>query len=401
MVAESDRSRREPHWVTPRLALLRDGRLAVTCDLDDYEHSHEYQEPGIYVWWSTDLGQTWSAPENTGILGIEPDRIIELPDGRLSMGSHFLPAETQKHAEYIWRSADGGRTWGPGVAVARDAVHMYCEGAYIPLAGGALLCVLRDNLHHNYPSQVALSFDNGETWTVPVEAPFAGDRPFIGQLEDGRILVTFRNQGGNRGTYAWLGTVDELISTGYRVSALHLGPEEIQLSAGEGLRITHRRPATTKYNLLPPESYRSEVLFDVQVPRREPQWRPGRALRPGAAGPRQRAPHARAERALPERLRFPAPPDRPPLPGGPDPLAPAGGCTTPPGWCGCTWTARTCCASACRPPVPSSPPASAVRGRHGDVLLADGQLPHPQPIGAGALLGLGRPQRAVPGPVRA
>jgi BNR repeat-like domain len=265
VVAESDRSRREPHWVTPRLALLRDGRLAVTCDLDDYEHSHEYQEPGIYVWWSTDLGQTWSAPENTGVLGIEPDRIIELPDGRLSMGSHFLPAETQKHAEYIWRSADGGRTWGPGVAVAKDAVHMYCEGAYIPLAGGALLCVLRDNLHHNYPSQVALSFDNGETWTVPVEAPFAGDRPFIGQLEDGRILVTFRNQGGNRGTYAWLGTVDELISTGYRASALHLGAEEISLSAGEGLRLTHRRPATTQYNLLPPESYRSEVLFDAQV----------------------------------------------------------------------------------------------------------------------------------------
>ena len=136
MVAESDRSRREPHWVTPRIALLRDGRLAVTCDLDDYEHSHEYQEPGIYVWWSTNSGQTWSAPENTGVLGIEPDRIIELPDGRLSMGSHFLPAETQKHAEYIWRSADGGETWGRGVAVAQDAVHMYCEGAYLPLAGG-------------------------------------------------------------------------------------------------------------------------------------------------------------------------------------------------------------------------------------------------------------------------
>ena len=114
------------------------------------------------------------------------------------MGSHFLPADTQKHAEYIWRSADGGKTWGRGVAVAKDAVHMYCEGAYVPLAGGALLCVMRDNLHHNYPSQVSLSFDNGDTWTAPVEAPFAGDRPFIGQLADGRILVTFRNQAGTR-----------------------------------------------------------------------------------------------------------------------------------------------------------------------------------------------------------
>ena len=273
VIEESDRSKREPHWVTPRIALLSDGRLAVTCDLDDYEHSHEYQEPGIYVWWSFDLGKTWSKAENTGVLGIEPDRIIELPDGRLSMGSHFLPADTQKHAEFIWRSADGGKTWADpsagrfrgGVVVAKDAVHMYCEGAYIPLRSGALLCVLRDNLHNNYPSQVALSFDNGDTWTQPVEAPFSGDRVFIGELADGRILATFRNQGGNKGTYAWLGTVHELLTTGYRVSALHKGREELSLSGEDGLRITHRQPATTLYNLLPPESYKSEVLFDCEV----------------------------------------------------------------------------------------------------------------------------------------
>jgi hypothetical protein len=55
------------------------------------------------------------------------------------------------------------------------------------------------------------------------------------------------------------------VSTGYRVSALHEGPEELSLAAEEGLRLIHRRPATTQYNLLPPESYRSEVLFDAQV----------------------------------------------------------------------------------------------------------------------------------------
>ncbi len=41
-----------------------------------------------------------------------------------------------------WRSLDGGRTWGPPVAVAKDAVHLYGEGAYVPLADGTLVCVL-------------------------------------------------------------------------------------------------------------------------------------------------------------------------------------------------------------------------------------------------------------------
>jgi hypothetical protein len=263
VIAESDRSKREPHWVTPRIAYLSDGRLAVTCDLDDYEHSHELQDSGIYIWWSADLGRTWSAPEVTGVLGIEPDRIVELPDGRLAMGSHMLVAETQKHTEFFWRSADGGKTWGPPVKVAGDDVHLYCEGAYIPLAGGALLCVLRDNLHNNYPSQVCFSFDNGDTWTEPQEAPFSGDRPFIGQLPDGRVLVTFRNKAGNKGSYAWLGHIQDELA--YRVAALHGGAEAISLSPTGGLRIHHPTPATTQYNLLPPESYRSEVLFDADV----------------------------------------------------------------------------------------------------------------------------------------
>jgi hypothetical protein len=263
VLAESDRSKREPHWVTPRISHLSDGRLAVVCDLDDFEHCHEWQEPGIYVWWSEDEGRTWSEPVNTGIHGIEPDRITELSDGRLSLGSHMTCADTQKVGEFIWRSPDGGQTWGPPVAVAKDAVHLYCEGAYTTLYDGTLVCVLRDNLHNNYPSQVAFSFDNGDSWTQPMEAPFAGDRPFIGQLADGRLLTTFRNQAGNRGTYAWLGHIQREL--GYRVSGLHKGPAEIALSPQDGLYVGHPRPATTQYNLLPPESYRSEVTLEARL----------------------------------------------------------------------------------------------------------------------------------------
>ena len=104
--------------MTPRLSYLSDGRLVVLCDLDDYEHCNEQQDPGIFIWWSSDLGKTWSEPENTGIHGIEPDRVIELADGRLSIGAHMTCVDTQKNAEFIWRSPDNGKTWGSPVAVA-------------------------------------------------------------------------------------------------------------------------------------------------------------------------------------------------------------------------------------------------------------------------------------------
>lgn len=263
VITEADRSKREPHWVTPRISLLSDGRLVVICDRDDFEHCHEYQAPGTYLWWSEDEGKTWSEAVYTGIPGIEPDRVVELPSGRLAVGSHMAFADTQKLGQFVCLSDDGGKTWGPPVIIGKDQVHNYCEGAIIPLEDGSLVCVMRDNTHNNYPCQLSFSFDNGDTWTEPVEAPFSGDRVFIGQLPDGRVLATYRNQGGNRGTYAWLGDIQR--EFGYRVTAYHLGPEALSLDPHEGLHVRHVAPATTVYNLLPPESFRSEVLFEATV----------------------------------------------------------------------------------------------------------------------------------------
>ena len=285
VIATSDRSRREPHWVTPRLSLLSDGRLAVICDRDDYEHCHEFQPSGNYLWWSADLGRTWSEPVCTGIPGIEPDRLVELPLAqsglspassaglspassaggrpRLAVAAHMTYAQTQKLGQFVCLSDDGGESWSPPIVIARDQVHSYCEGAIVPLRNGSLVCVMRDNVHGNYPSQVSFSFDNGLSWTEPVEAPFSGDRPFAGQLPDGRLLVTYRNQGGNRGSYAWLGDIGAEL--GYRVSALHKGPERIALSLEDGLHVAHTAPATTQYHLLPIESFRSEARFEAEV----------------------------------------------------------------------------------------------------------------------------------------
>lgn len=40
--------------------------------------------------------------------------------------------------------------------------------------------------------------------------------PFSGQLSDGRVLATYRNQAGTPGLYAWIGNIND--ESGYKVS---------------------------------------------------------------------------------------------------------------------------------------------------------------------------------------
>ena len=124
-----------------------------------------------------------------------------------------------KNAEFVMRSHDGGLTWQDMSVVAKDCVHNYCEGQVIMLSTGQLACLMRDNSHNGYPSYLSFSYDQGHTWTPPQPMPFSGDRPFPGQMPDGRVLVTYRNQSGNAGTNAWLG--DLFTGAGFQVFGTH------------------------------------------------------------------------------------------------------------------------------------------------------------------------------------
>ncbi len=280
IIHEALPSRGDERWVTPRLSRLRDGRLVVICDQNDYRHKHEYQSSGIYTWWSQDEGETWDGPHPTGIPGIEPDRVVELDDGTLIVGAHYHRATTLKNTEAVYFSRDGGRTWGEQSIVASDAVHNYCEGAYLQLPSGRLVCIMRENNHNNYPSYLAFSDDRGRTWGRPIEAPFSGDRPFAGVLADGRVLVTYRNQSGRPGLYGWAGDIET--DTGFkvgrggagpthRVVRLHTPGELWPMNGGgvtltpAGLTLTNAPDTVSRYLLLPPESFTSRVLFEARL----------------------------------------------------------------------------------------------------------------------------------------
>lgn len=259
VIAEADISKGEERWVTPRLSRLRSGRLAILCDHDDYHYYHVDRPSGIWMWTSDDDGRTWSRPHLTGVKGIEPGHLLELEDGTLLMNAHMVFRDNFKLAEFCMRSTDGGQTWKDLAVIAKDRVHNHVEGHILKLSGGALACVLRENNHNGYPSYSAFSYDRGRSWTKPKPLPFAGDRPFAEELADGRVLVTYRNQAGNTGTHAWLGDLSE----GYQPSGIHYG-DEVALQA-DALHIRNRPNATTRYQLMPPETFRTDVVFEVRV----------------------------------------------------------------------------------------------------------------------------------------
>jgi hypothetical protein len=249
--------------VTPRLSVLSDGRLVVIVDHDDFTHFHENQPPGNWIFWSSDSGRTWSPPQDCGIAGFEPDRIMELSDGRLAVCSHVMRAETQEFAEIIHCSDDGGASWYEQATIAHDGYHRFCEGALVPLHGGLeLACVMRENHSGGIPSFVSFSDDLGRSWSPPRRLPFAFHRPFAEQLPDGRVLVTGRHVNGGLGTYAWCGDLRS------EAGAWSVGGPRRKYSASleaEALIVENLPDHECRYTMIPPEGPRSRVLFEAVI----------------------------------------------------------------------------------------------------------------------------------------
>ena len=270
-VARADLQAGEERLVTPRLSRLSDGRLVVLCDRDDDGHFHPDQPPANLAWWSSDDGRTWGPAEETGIMGFEPDRMLELGNGKLAVLTHIMRPDSQEFAEILSLSDDGGKTWREAAEVAHDGYHRFCEGALVFLdggpdggagAGGELACVMRENHSAGIPSFVAFSNDHGATWTPPQMCPFALHRPYAKRLADGRVLVTGRHVNGGLGTYAWCGDLRAEAGT-YQIG----GPRRKFAAelTGDALRIDNKPGYECRYSLLPPEGARSEILFEAEV----------------------------------------------------------------------------------------------------------------------------------------
>ena len=186
------------YYNNARLSKLRDGSLAVVCDLIE---KHERNRSAVYLWLGNAEGTKWLEPIKTPADGIVPDRLLELPSGRWLLASHFASPDTGKLTEYLWCSDDQGKSWSDRIILASDPRYNLCEASILRAKNGTLVAFLRENSGLGYDGFKAISYDDGETWEGVYPLPIPGmHRPTSGCLSDGRIMITHRFlQGGKWG----------------------------------------------------------------------------------------------------------------------------------------------------------------------------------------------------------
>jgi len=260
-VDRADLSKGDERLVTPRLSYLSDGRLVVLIDHDDYGHFHEEQSFGNWLFWSEDGGKTWGPHQTNEIPGFEPDRVVELPDRSLAVVSHVMRGKSMEIAVVITISRDRGKTWKEFATVAHDGYHRFCEGSLV-LMKDEWAVLMRENHCSGLPGFVSFSRDQGRNWTIPQMLPFHFHRPYGKQLPDGRVMATGRNLLGGVGTYAWAGNLRA--EAGY----YEIGGPMAEYSAcfKDGVFVIENGPELDcRYSLLPPESNKSEVIFEADL----------------------------------------------------------------------------------------------------------------------------------------
>ena len=185
-----------------RINRLSNGQLVITVDriLFKNDESNE-RNAQVLLYFSADEGASWTGPVPTPMNGIVPDKLIELPTGRLIVSAHYRC--DGRLAQFMHASDDGGKTWSARITVADSPQFDLCEVSMLPLGNGTVVAFLRENSGVGYDCKKVISRDNGSTWGPLIDFPLPGcHRPTAGMLRDGTILITYRFLQGGRG---WLG----------------------------------------------------------------------------------------------------------------------------------------------------------------------------------------------------
>jgi hypothetical protein len=172
-----------------------------------------------------------------------------------------MRGKSMELALVITASNDRGKTWKEYATIAHDGYHRFCEGSLV-IMKDEWAVLMRENHNAGFPGFVSFSRDQGRNWTAPQMLPFHLHRPYGKQLPDGRVLVTGRNLLGGVGTYAWAGNLRA--EAGYYEIG---GPmAEYKADFENGVFVIENGPELDcRYTLLPPESPKTELIFEAEL----------------------------------------------------------------------------------------------------------------------------------------
>lgn len=176
----------------PRLCRLQDGTILLAVDWlppGDSPEAEKAKTSCVWLWRSSDKGETWDGPQKTSIYGLVPS-LKQLQDGTLLCGVSAWN-EVNEENMLVHRSNDLGHTWEGPILVAESPGYNFSEGDFVELDEGQIVCYLREN---GLVGLKTLSADGGRTWHGPYRTGLLScqGRPSAGLLRSGEVFVTYR-----------------------------------------------------------------------------------------------------------------------------------------------------------------------------------------------------------------
>jgi hypothetical protein len=187
----------------PALGQLADGTILLAyCVLSGYDASglklsgerRDRVFDGVYLVRSRDKGITWTRPERSETIhsfyagqgAVSPyGKIIQLAGGTVVMPVYFEFNDARGNESYIFRSKDGGKTWGDPTLLGKH----YNETSVVDL-GGRLLAAMRSEKSGHVA--VTRSTDGGFGWSEPVQVTVDSEHPSdLIRLANGWVLMTY------------------------------------------------------------------------------------------------------------------------------------------------------------------------------------------------------------------
>jgi len=199
----------------PALGQLADGTILLAyAVLSGYEADGQrlpedvskWVFDGVYVIRSKDKGKTWTKPELSqeihafyaGQGAVSPyGKIIQLKDGTVIMAVYFDFFDGRGNQSYIFRSRDGGKTWGEPSLVGEH----FNETAVLALTDRNLIAAMRSE-KGGYLA-VTRSEDSGKHWSPPFQITEDMEHPAdLIQLKNGQILLSYGERNSPMGVRA-------------------------------------------------------------------------------------------------------------------------------------------------------------------------------------------------------